>query len=217
VSFRRTRVSGVGLTNLVSLKDLESVSIGAASDAGLKELARFRKLTRLGLGLSPGITRAGLAILTRLQALQSMSLAAPTSDGQLLLFPPLPALRVLYVATTSITDAGVKHLSFARNIEILSLSRTRITDAALAELKGFDKLETLFLVETAITDKGLKHLKDLTNLRCLFISATKVTDAGLEHLEKIKRLGVVSLRQTRTTPKGEMKLKKALPSLVISR
>jgi hypothetical protein len=185
-----TKVTGVGLKPLIGLKNLENIAI-RPSDAGLKELKRFPKLHWLRLAFSPGLTKDGLAELTRMGPLREIELGQGTTDAAMALLPSLPQLRFLSLRGSLVTDAGLEQLGSVQNIE------------------------TLILGDTAITDNGLKKLKALTKLKSLFINATQVSDAGLEQLRELKSLRAIAIPQ-RVTQKGVARLKEALPDVLIT-
>ena len=67
--------------------------------------------------------------------------------------------------------------------KMLDLADTQITDAGLAHLAGLTELKTLSLDGTQITDAGLVHLKGLKGLEKLDLYSTKVTAAGVKKLQ----------------------------------
>ena len=77
------------------------------TDAGLKELARLKNLTTLGL-VGTQVTDVGLKELGTLKNLTRLSLAART-----------------------VTDAGLKELARLKNLTTLDLGYTKVTDAGL--------------------------------------------------------------------------------------
>jgi RNA polymerase sigma factor (sigma-70 family) len=141
------------------------------TDAGLKELARFKQLQMLDISLNK-ITDAGLKNLGALKR-----------------------LRTLYLTNTEVTDKGLKELVELKQLQCLTLRGTEVTDAGLKELAGFDKLDTLTLSEH-MTNAGMKDLAKLKGLRELDLRSAKVTDAGLKDLAGLEEMQVLLVPQT---------------------
>ena len=118
----------------------------------------------------------------------------------------LPALRLLQLDHTRVTDAGLGKLGAFAHLEILSVS-PKTSDAGLRALAGagLDRLRDLDLRGSHVTEAGLNHLaafphlavlalnqamtdtaaavlSTLTSLRDLDISLTAVGDSGIDTL-----------------------------------
>jgi internalin A len=128
----------------------------------------------------------------------------------------LTSLQQLRLDESSVSDAGLAHLSALGNLAQLNLEGTHISDAGLAHLKGLTKLSILDIDGTRVTDAGLVHLEGLTNLSTLRLDGTRVTDAGLVHLKRLTNLSELSLSGSKVTDAGVKELQKALPRLKIS-
>ncbi len=100
------------------------------SDAGLKELAPLRNLTRLAL--SEAITDAGMRELASFKELADLGLGG-----------------------TSVTDEGLKELAPLKRLTRSDLG-PKITDAGLKELQPFKNLSYLGLVESNLTGAGFQ-------------------------------------------------------------
>ena len=68
-----------------------------------------------------------------------------------------------------------------KNLRILNLAATKVTDAGLQNLVGLS-LERLVLSGTAVTDDGLEHVMKLSRLTAVNLPQTKVTEAGVKKL-----------------------------------
>jgi Leucine-rich repeat (LRR) protein len=134
------------------------------TDAGLKELVRFKSLQVLYLAHT-SVTDAGLEEL-----------------------PALPDLQALDLSDTQVTDAGLKSLSALKGLRSLTLARTKVTDAGLKSLGRLTKLETLDLANTPVTEAGLQALRGLEELRNLDLEGTAITDRGRKELGGLKKL-----------------------------
>jgi internalin A len=96
------------------------------------------------------------------------------------------------------------------DLTTLNLASTDITDAGLKELRHFKSLRWLNLFGTKITDASLQYLGDLENLTSLYLNQTEVTDKGLQALRRLKNLKHLTLSQTETTTAGANRLKQFL-------
>src|SRR5262249_37583092 len=99
------------------------------TDAGLKELARFKSLQALKLANVSEVTDGGWKELTALKGLQSLDLSQ-----------------------AMLTDAGLKELAHLKGLQMLNLSATGMTNGRLKELTAFKSLQTLKLGYTEVTD-----------------------------------------------------------------
>ena len=97
--------------------------------------------------------------------------------------PGKPVIEV-ELASSRVTDAGLKELAGLKNLTTIELDFTLVTDAGLKELAGLKSLTTLELGYTKVTDAGLKELAGLKNLTTLKLSSTPVTGVGLKELQK---------------------------------
>jgi Leucine-rich repeat (LRR) protein len=114
----------------LNLRDVRGVT-----DAGLKELARFKNLTGLDLA-GTLVVDAGLKELACHKNLTSVNLAA-----------------------TPVTDAGLRELAVLKNLTTLNLDNTRVTDAGLKELAVLKNLTSLDLRNTEVSFSGVISLR----------------------------------------------------------
>lgn len=117
---------------------------------------------------------------------------AQVNDGSLPILQGLTEQRYLDLRGTLVTDAGLKYLKKAKELESLSLSGS-------------------------VTDVGMTHLNGLANLRWLSIMGTKVTDAGLEQLKDLPRLEKLYVAGSGVTEEGERRFQQRLPKCEIVR
>jgi hypothetical protein len=126
----------------------------------------------------------------------------------------------LALVNTSVTDAGLRHLSGLPHIHDLDLGSadplrgsaplpTQITDAGLVHLKGMTSLRVLRLGDLPITDAGLDAIKDLPHLGGLYLWGTKVQGAGLGRLKSLPALAVLYLDRSALTEEALSHLKGA--------
>ena len=75
--------------------------------------------------------------------------------------PGKPVIDVVFFETT-LTDAGLVHVSRLTKLKRLTLEDTQVTDAGLVHLSGLSNLQWLDLWGTKVGYTGLVHLKGLT-------------------------------------------------------
>src|SRR5262249_30048455 len=130
------QITDVGLKELRSLKNLESLKLGSTkiTDAGLVELRGMKNLQTLDLSHTK-IADTGLAELARLKSLHSLDLGyTKVTDAGLKMLAGMK-LKKLFVPRDSQTDLGLKHyLAAIETPDVLYLAEWRITDASVKEL-----------------------------------------------------------------------------------
>jgi uncharacterized membrane protein len=108
-SLAATNFTDADLARLIPLADnLRSLDLGGTrvSDAGLTNVARMKRLTRLHLERT-GLTDAGLPQLTSLADLEYLNLyATHVTDAGLASLKPLRNLRKIYLWQTSVSPTG---------------------------------------------------------------------------------------------------------------
>lgn len=113
-------------------------------------------------------------------------------------------------------DELVEQTAALPNVAVLRLNRTSLTDAGLAHVTKLSSLQRLYLDHTAITDRGLVHLAALPDLEFVNLYATAVSDAGLAHFQKLARLKTLHVGATKVTAAGIAFLRQAVPQLVVT-
>jgi len=184
--------------------DLQSCSI---SDRSLYLMGELDNLQVLDLS-STYVSNGGMAYLKRMKNLKSLSLqrllvTRKNYDDGLVYNDSRP---------TTLTDAGVAHLSHIKTLESLDLRMTDVTNAGLQHLVQLDSLSHVHLPEQ-IDDDGLVILSQMNSLRSLDIGSSFITDVGLRRLLKMTQLE--SLRFNATyVPTQELLRLNELPNLV---
>jgi len=158
--------------------------------------------------------RRQLAALPNLRGLH-LGVGAAASDECLAAAASLSNLEWLHCFNA--TDAGIAHLPRLHRLKSLANHGSGLTDESLRVLGTMPQLEELSLPYGAFSDDGLDHIGRLKRLTRLTINngASKYTDAGLVHLEGLHRLEQVSLSSPFITPAGVMRLKRAIPDLLV--
>jgi RND family efflux transporter MFP subunit len=168
------------LPAIATLKRLKSLWLLRASNLGddaLKTVGTMTKLERFGIE-SDRITDASLKNLANLANLTALGL----SDER------------------NVHGSGLKELTAATKLRVLSLANSGIDDAGLAEVARFHALEQLDLSGTWISPKGLASLVGLANLKQLDLhSCRRIDDSVLRDVVKLKQLRFLNLDNTRVT------------------
>jgi Leucine-rich repeat (LRR) protein len=198
----RTALDDRGLALLDRTPHLTALGLGHTKlgDATIARAAKLAELQTLVLSN----TRAQPPALAQLGALRGLERLyldqTAVDDGVLAALAPLaPTLRVLHLATSDVSDAGLPALRGLTRLEELTCGDTRL-DAGVAELSAWPRLRTLSLIGLEITDQALPGLAARPSLAVLDLSATEIRDpAPLAALPHLRVLGVA---QTRLSPAG---------------
>lgn len=226
VYFANDPITDAGLQELSVLRELRDLSLSGTkvTDGSVAVLGQFPQMYSLDL-TKTAVSAAALQGLEPLEHLSQFH-APPAFDDSVMPLLATRPLKVLDLAQTAVTDAGLVHLrekpyfvdlnldgtavtdagldavNKIRTLVVLSLNNTRVTDAGLAKLKSLDNLYRLHVMETAIGDDGLTHLKQLKTLSYLDLTKTKVTGDGLRHLTDVRELRSLFLNGTATDDRG---------------
>ena len=171
------------------------LTLTQATDANLKEVAKFQQLTKLYLFGCSQITDTGLKEVANLKKLTSLNLGGTKiTDAGLKELAQLEHLSELNLYSCQITDVGLKEVARLKKLISLGLDGTKITDAGLKELVQLEQLTGLNLFGCKkITNVGLKEIAKLHKLTLLdmagpFGNGAQITDAGLKDLAKLQQL-----------------------------
>jgi hypothetical protein len=215
-----TRVTGAGLVHLEGLTELEHLTLPnrVITDDELSHLARLTRLRQIDI-MGDKVTNAGLGHLRDLKRLEYLNLN-DTKITSLAGIRTLTQLQRLDLRGTPINDAGLEAVANFRELEELWLSGdSSLTDAGLVHISGLPKLHDLRLDKTRITDAGLDHLRDLPTLLGLELSYTTVTDAGVvRFLDQggLKTCKTLSLARTKSTLAGARAVKAKYPEMWVT-
>jgi hypothetical protein len=112
-----TNAGMVGLSRAGTIEtlDLRAVDIPGATDASLAQLRNLARLKKLIFSRATNITINGIEQLTTLKELQELNLSySAVSDADvprlIAVIQQLPALRILFLQTTGITEAGAAQI-----------------------------------------------------------------------------------------------------------
>jgi beta-lactamase regulating signal transducer with metallopeptidase domain/thiol-disulfide isomerase/thioredoxin/protocatechuate 3,4-dioxygenase beta subunit/Leucine-rich repeat (LRR) protein len=129
---------------------------------------------------------------------------------------PLSGLKLLSLKRTSISAAGLQHLTKLKELEALWLQYAEISDEALKYVGQIGSLLYLNLGLTPVTDEGLAHLRNLSSLRTITLEYTSITGTGFSHLTGLESLTRLHLPASGVTDEGLREIAK-LKSLEILR
>jgi hypothetical protein len=100
------------------------------------------------------------SIETKRQHIISLQLRGmQQTDALLSRLPDMPALRILNLSRSDLTNTGIRSLSKFPNIQKLLLYETAITDESVAAMAPLSKLTELNTWRTGITDSAIRNLK----------------------------------------------------------
>lgn len=221
-----TSVTGEGLANLRSLRNLETLRIYSTpiGDKGLQHIGEIESLKSLTLW-QIGCTDQGLAPLAKLHNLEQFTAPETTTRKGLAHIAGLPRLKEVVLSDTQIVadDLAVLHslplttlpelndfntyddldivLGF-RQLEELDLYRSidglRLTDDDLARVAGLKRLKKLQFESDNVTTRGLKKLAALPDLTELGAFSTSFRREELEIIATDFRIESFSLTLTST-------------------
>jgi len=192
-----------GLSHLAGLGSLEELYFTGGKYLSDTDLACLESLSRLRqlIILSENISGRGVASLSKLGQLESLSLHGSVTKSDLNQLSNLACLQTLDVRMGGNpdmkrkSDQGTLDLSRLTNLRKLRLFGLSFQDADLAFLTALHQLKDLSLAGESLPEEALRHLKDLHELKRLNIDGIScLTGDGLKHLSRLKELGDLTLR-----------------------
>ena len=217
------------MPHLVNLREAHTVWLNDAriTDAGVRYLLDFPRITSLDLGGTPISEDALLPVLRQHRELDTIGRQeTQIGDATLEVLGGIPTLRSLTLHSTQLTGAGLHHLgklpaltslvldsnrfgpaglaglSASPSITEVTLISTDVTDEHMAALAAMPALSSVNLSGTAITDEGLRALAASKSITSLVLSDTKITDEGLAHLAAMPALRSLAVDGTQVTDAG---------------
>lgn len=146
-------------------------------------------------------------IVARFPDLENLGIASTeVTDAGLRHLPSLNSLKRLWVECPLATEQGLGIIEKMDHLEHLSLSGSGIRSLSAFRLDRKFVLNSLDLSSTPLTSEACTDLQGLTNLTSLDLSETAVDDRCLEFLVKIANLEELKLDGTQVTDKGILKL-----------
>lgn len=168
LSFKQCEVTGTGLKYLPDWP-LKGISFEGSSltDEGLKEVSRFRTITKLDL-TGTGISDKGLVALEKLPRLEHLELTmCPhiTMKGIEKVLKTCTSIRTLKMNHVKINRSVIPSI-VASKLTTVELGGDWLEDKDVKELSKLDRLTSLGLVGSeSLTDKSLDYIAGMKNLR----------------------------------------------------
>jgi internalin A len=186
------------------------------TDAGVKHLAKLRRLKKLELLRVPELTDAALAHLAGLSELEEINLSGASINGSgLVHLAGLRQLKSLVIPDTALDDSGLANLCRLTGLKQLYIGGGAYTDAGLAGLSNLTGLTELGIGSEACTDAGLAKLVGLTNLRTLQINGSRISDAWLDRITAMRSLRQVIIDGAQISDEAIQRLHRSLPEVEI--
>jgi len=199
------RISDFIFENIQDLSQLEHLELRwtNVTGEGMNQLGSLRDLTEIDLWASKNLNPEGCRQLNELTQTKNLNLAftAVGNNGFSELSDLLNVLE-LDLSMCKLTDAGLQNISNYPKLEKLELFRNKITDKGLEKLKHLRKLKTLKLRETMINGSCFEILTEFPNLEYLNLRQTDVTDNALQFIGQYPSLKTLNLKHTKITTEG---------------
>ena len=107
------------------------------------------------------------------------------SDKHLPSIGRMPALRYLWIESSSIKGIELSHLRNLKHLESLRIDGPPLLPSALPALAKAPRLTSLCLSHTELTDADIPHFAQLKNLTSLRVLNSKLTPDGLKRLREL--------------------------------
>ncbi len=125
------------------------------------------------------------------------------SDTDLERIRGLQSLKVLRLAQTHVTDAGLSIVESLPSLKELDLFFCEhVTDAGASQLRSAAGLEKLNLRGTKISGSGVKFLTELSRLQWLDIGIAEIDDPSIDLLEALPELHYLAIGGNRISEAG---------------
>ena len=201
---------------LVGVTKCNAASRLMIGDAELIELSRMRDLRKLNLVYS-NITADGVAALSGMQNLSSLSVGKPGVDGSVLeSLRNLPQLRTLQLIGIEVTKEQMANVSRFPSLTALCMTSSNVTDEALAEIfADLPNLRHLCLSGTQVTGKCLLEIASLSQLEELQLNHTQINDETVDALSSLPNLRVLGLENTEVSDSAVSRFLEKRPNVEI--
>jgi len=209
-----------GLVNVARLKRLRSLTIMKSptlSDRGITHLGELTNLEYLHL-YDGQLTDKAMESIGRLAQLKSLDVRGTriSSDGVAYLrdLRELQALRLSQ--NPDVDDRALEYIAQLPELTHLSISASSVNGDGLNFLSQMPRLEVLVLQGSSIDGSGLDQLANAESLRRLDLSFTSVGDDDIDKLATLSQLETLAVYGTRVTPDGVNRLRAALPDCTVT-
>jgi internalin A len=174
-----------------------AITSSQLAETGLQELEKLQSLERLDLSFN-GITLGGLAVLNKLPKLKDISALCLMDDGRPLDIGGCKELERLYFSMakgSSLKDEDLRclnNLHKLRELQTGMSADSTVSDAGLLHLSGLTELTIVVTGGKNVTDAGLTHLANLTKLSFLSVLGD-ISGDGLQNLNGLESLRVLKI------------------------
>jgi hypothetical protein len=143
-----------------------------------------------------------LAPLVSLKCLKKVDLHGPSSvtDRFLASLSNCPELERLSVASSKVTDEGLRHLGACKNLKLLTLMGCPIRRGL--KYLDLDNLASLDARDTELDDEGIACLVNARNLGSLLLNGTDIGNRSFEVFSSLPKLEHLQCRGTKITDEG---------------
>lgn len=180
---------------LARAPDLIEVGLSGAKVHDKLILAIAQKPSLRELALAGTEIKAAIPVLATLTRLEKVDLAnLPVDDASAAALLAMPAMRVVRLDGTPITDAALRTAGPA--LTELYVSKTKVTDAGLAVLDTTPKLEALGLGDLGVTELTIARVARLRALHTLVLTKARAEPAAYVALGRLPELGRLYLDDT---------------------
>lgn len=211
---------------LPSLRAIVCTGPDVTSEA-VSQLKGHARLEKLAATDRSAIGDAGVEALLTVPNLMDLTLErSEITDAAYANLAKMKKLKYLRAPLTKTSDAGVKQLADATQIELLDFRDcTGVSDEGIAALNKLTKVRSFKVWGRQITDKSLSIFGQMTNMASLGLQDTAVTgeggalapltkltdldvfrstfsDEGLKSVAGAKGMKVLKLRDCKVTPEG---------------
>ena len=185
-----TEISDASVELLEAMPRLEYLAIGGnrVTEVGIASLRSLKRLRHLDLSgaqetdsgiWAVSVTDTSVNDIAALQDLESLNLAAPSSEYVEAVSSGVPRLR----GSVRVTDLGASKLARLSSLRVLNLSRGLLTAKGIRLLGALSRLEELNLSHAgSIDDTAGPALAEIRGLRTVDVSFTRFGDEALEAL-----------------------------------
>ena len=192
-----SKISNSGLTFLINLKNLKSLSLEACwniTDEGILNISFF-SLEELNVR-NTKVTDLGFNIIANsfnnLTKLTANSLI--TNQGLQYISKLSKLIKLKLYSCQKITNEGLFHIKKLINIERLNIGECyNINDDSLQIISNLPELKKLNIRSTNITNNGLEYLLTLLKLEILNLESTDIDDDGILSLVKLSNIKIIRL------------------------
>ncbi|MGI8980856.1 MAG: leucine-rich repeat domain-containing protein [Pirellulaceae bacterium] len=176
---------GNDLSKLAAFPHLRKASVSCRNPQELEQLARFRELEDLDLGLS------------------IQSEVHRDGTGRL---PPFPKLRILTLRSWGTVPTGLDQL---QNLQVLDMHYSPASPEAFQEIGRLRRLKQLSLGKHASIPEAMVHLASLVELETLSLNQPSLNDPDAVHLARLPALKVLATENMRASHAAFERLSKS--------